>query len=227
MNEGRRAARLVIVDDNDLVREGLRARLVSEPDMEVVGEAENGREALEVCLDLRPNLVLMDVRMPKMDGLAATRAIKERLPRTGVIMVTMHEDPEYLLEAVRAGAAGYVLKGATKQEITSAVRQVLAGESTLDQGLTMRLLRRVASEEKASRKGTPEPPSDPLTSREVDVLRLIAEGQTNPTISRNLLISVGTVKAHVQHIIAKLEVSDRTQAAVRAAELGVLQDGQK
>jgi DNA-binding NarL/FixJ family response regulator len=223
MTDGPRASRIVIVDDHDLVREGLRARLSTEPDLKVVGEATNGRDAVEVCYRLLPDLVLMDVRMPDMDGLAATRAIKERLPRTSIIMVTMHETPDYLLEAVRAGAAGYVLKGTSKQQLTLAVRQVLAGESPLDHNLAMRLLRRLASEEKTSaRRPERSPPAEPLTPREVNVLRLIAEGQTNPMIARNLFVSVSTVKAYVQHIIAKLGVSDRTQAAVHAAELGLL-----
>lgn len=223
-----RPSRIVVADDHDLVREGLRARLATEPNIEIVGEAENGREAVEICHDLLPDLVLMDVRMPELDGLAATRKIKERLPRTSVVMVTMHDDPDYLMEAIQAGAAGYVLKGATKQELIEAIQRVLAGESLLDQGLAMRLLQRLVREQgragsTAHSKGRPpEPLHEPLTDREIEVVRLIAQGQTNPVIARNLLVSVGTVKAHVQHIIAKMGVSDRTQASVRAAELGLL-----
>jgi two-component system, NarL family, response regulator LiaR len=223
-----RPARVVIADDHDLVREGLRARLATQPKIEIVGEAENGREAVEICYDLLPDLVLMDVRMPELDGLAATRKIKERLPRTSVVMVTMHDDPDYLMEAIQAGAAGYVLKGAKKQELIEAIERVLAGESLLDQGLAMRLLQRLVGERgpvgpTARREGRPPAPlREPLTDREIEVLRLMAQGQTNPVIARNLLVSVGTVKAHVQHIIAKMGVSDRTQASVRAAELGLL-----
>ena len=200
--------------------------LNGEVDLEVVGEANDGREALALCRRLRPDLVLMDVHMPGMDGLEATRAIKEELPRTSVVMVTMNEDPDYFFEAVKAGAAGYVLKGSTSKQLTAAVRGVLSGESPLDGELAMRLLRRLAIQEVPQ---TPRPlggphvlSAEPLTDREVEVVRLVAEGQTNPVISKNLFISVGTVKAHVQHIIAKLGVSDRTQAAVRAAELGLL-----
>lgn len=230
MQADRPVARVLIADDHDLVREGLRGRLESEPDLKVVGEAADGREALDLCRRLLPDLVLMDVRMPEMDGLEATRAIKEELPRISVVMVTMHEDPDYLFEAVRAGAAGYILKGASKESLLTAVRQVLSGESPLDQALAMQLLRRLtrqpdsSSAPARSSKKAPEPPVEPLTDRELDVLQCVAQGQTNPQIARTLLISMGTVKTHIQHIIAKLGVSDRTQAAVRASELGLLTD---
>src|SRR3712207_1836906 len=144
-------ARLIIADDHDLVRDGIRAMLAREPDLEVVGEAKDGEEALELCRSLRPDLVLMDVRMPKMDGLAATREIKAESPKTTVLIVTTHENPDYLLDAVKAGAAGYVLKESTRAELTSAVRSVLGGESPLDQDLAMRLLRRLANEDKIGR----------------------------------------------------------------------------
>ena len=128
--EGRDApARIVIADDHGLVRQGFRGMLAREGDLEVVGEAEDGREAVEACSRLRPDLVLMDVRMPGMDGLEATREIKQRHPRTIVLMVTMHENPDYLVEAVRAGAAGYVLKGSPNSQIVSSVRRALEGES--------------------------------------------------------------------------------------------------
>src|SRR3712207_3943557 len=127
-------ARVLIADDHDLVREGLLAVLEGEPDLEVVGEAKNGREALEMCRQVRPDLILMDVRMPEMDGLAATRAIKEELPTTSVVMVTMHENPDYLLEAIRAGAAGYILKDAEGERLVGAVRRTLNGESPLEIG---------------------------------------------------------------------------------------------
>jgi DNA-binding NarL/FixJ family response regulator len=128
VDEETKPARLIIADDHALLRSGIRSMLYEEPDLEVVGEAADGAEALELCRRLQPDLVLMDVRMPKMDGLAATRAIKEEFPRTSVVMVTMQEDPDYLFEAVIAGAAGYVLKGATPEQLTDAVRQVLDGE---------------------------------------------------------------------------------------------------
>jgi DNA-binding NarL/FixJ family response regulator len=224
-------ARLVLADDHDLVREGIRAVLEGEPDMVVVGEAENGRQALEVCLKERPDLVLMDVRMPEMDGLAATRAIKERLPETSVVMVTMHESPDYLLEAIKAGAAGYILKDAAGERLVEAVRKTLEGEAPLSEGLAMQLLRRLASEDgervqpprEGERRRVPKP--EELTPQEAEVLRLLAQGRTNPQIARTVLSSVSTVKIHVQNIIAKLGVSDRTQAAVRAIELGLATSG--
>ncbi len=221
-------ARLLIAEDYALVREGLRAMLSGEPDLEVVGEAKNGREAVEACRALNPDLVLMDVRMPEMDGLQATRAIKVAQPAVSVLMVTTHQDPDYLLEAVRAGAAGYVLKEVSRRELLESVRRVINGESTLDQGVAMRLLARLSE--------APAPPAEPnlatsdatrqklsvrLSDREIEALRLIAVGKTNREIAQELMVSLSTVKTYVQRIIKKLGVSDRTQAAVRAATLGI------
>ena len=213
-----RPARIMIVDDHELARAGLRSMLGGAPDLEVVGEAADGQEALALCRRLKPNLVLMDVRMPKLNGLVATRELKEQHPGICVILVTMHEDPDYLVEGLKSGAAGYILKEATRRELLTAVRQALRGESPLDPGLAAQLLQRLRGET-ARRAGTfPEQ----LTPREREVLQLLAQGQSNREIGRNLGISVGTVKVHVEHIIAKLGVSDRTQAAVRAAGLGLL-----
>ncbi len=225
-----RPARLVIADDHDLVREGLRTVLEGETDFEVVGEAKNGEEAVEVCRRLRPDLVLMDVRMPKADGLEATRRIKAEMSSVSVVMVTMHENPDYLLEAVRAGAAGYILKDAAGERVLEAVRKTLGGESPLDEGLAMRLLVRMANDGQstglpAAAKKRQEPMPGGITPREVEVLQLLMRGRTNPQIAQSLDISRGTTKIHVQNIIAKLGVSDRTQAAVRAIELGILDTG--
>jgi DNA-binding NarL/FixJ family response regulator len=241
-------ARLLIADDHALVREGLRTMLSGEDGIRVVGEAKDGQEALSVCRNLRPDLVLMDVRMPVMDGLEATRRIKEEMPQTSVVMVTMHENPDYLFEAVKAGAAGYVLKDASGERLLGAVKRTLEGESPLNQELAMRLLVRLAREERdgdttgsgadasvASAPARSEPATnhtgrqtetelENLTPREVEVLKLLSKGQTNPQIARNLLFSVSTVKAHVRSILNKLGVSDRTQAAVRAIEFRLTMD---
>jgi len=259
-----RTARLLIADDHALVREGLRTMLSGEDGIEVIGEAHNGQQALEACRELTPDLVLMDVRMPVMDGLEATRKIKAEMPKTSVMMVTMHENPDYLFEAVRAGAAGYVLKDASGERLLGAVRRTLEGESPLNQELAMRLLVRLSREsdrgsaesaEGGSGDASMETPGErlgadhplasqsgemgsesggsgrssaateqieSLTPREIEVLTLLSQGQTNPQIAQNLEVSRGTVKIHVQHIISKLGVSDRTQAAVRAIEAGIL-----
>jgi DNA-binding NarL/FixJ family response regulator len=253
-------ARLLIADDHALVREGLRTMLSGEAGLQVVAEARNGQEALSSCRELEPDLVLMDVRMPVMDGLEATRKIKQEMPQTSVVMVTMHENPDYLFEAIKAGAAGYVLKDAPGERLLGAVRRTLEGESPLNQELAMKLLVRLARErgEGGTREGdqqevggeegsggtgsdeevrAPEEAGEEdgaegqdeaerienLTPREIEVLTLLSRGQTNPQIARNLTVSRGTVKIHVQHIISKLGVSDRTQAAVRAIEAGVIE----
>ena len=221
-----RPMRLAIVDDHELTRESLQNMLSDEDDIEIVGEAANGREALLLCARLRPDLILMDVRMPEMDGLAATKEVKQRYPETSVMMLTMHENPDYLFEALKAGAAGYVLKDAHQEEIIEAVRQVRNGESPMDPELAARLLRRLASEgemRKAAR--TPHTVAyavESLTPRELEVLGLMKLGRTNREIAADLVISLGTAKNHVEHIISKLGVSDRTQAVVRALELGIL-----
>jgi DNA-binding NarL/FixJ family response regulator len=209
--------------------------LAGEPDLEVIGEAANGREALELCRRFKPELVLMDVRMPEMDGLEATWAITREFPVTSVIMVTIHENSDYLFEALKVGAAGYVLKDATQEEMITAVRQVLVGESPLNPALAARLLRQLVGEHNEERPGGGPPSEDPkkspesqqpfaeaLTGREIEVLGLLAQGHTNREIAQNLVLSSGTVKVHVQRIIRKLRVSDRTQAAVRAIELGLV-----
>jgi len=226
--EGRRLARVAIVDDHRLAREGLQDMLADEPDIEVVGEAANGQEALTLCSHLRPDIVLMDVRMPGMDGLAATRRIKQKFPKIIVMMVTMHENLDYLLEALRAGAAGYILKDALQHEVVDAVRQVIDGGSPLDVELSARLLRRLATETEEQDRSLSELRGrggvliEQPTSRELEVLEFMKLGWTNRRIAQELVISPGTVKNHVEHIIAKLGVSDRTQAVVRALELGIL-----
>src|SRR5215207_4634783 len=148
-------ALLLTADDHPLAREGMRAMLAKEPDLMVVGEAENGQEAVELCRRLRPDLVLMDVRMPEMDGIEATREIKGECPQTSILIVTTYEEPGHLLDAIEAGAAGYVLKDATKHELLEAVRGVLRGESPLDQELAMRLLRHLSDKEQKKQSAEP------------------------------------------------------------------------
>ena len=221
-------ARVVVADDHVLIREGFRILLSKEADVEVVDEAKTGREALNLCRTLRPDLVLMDVRMPEMDGLAATRAIKAERPSTSVLILTTHENPDYMFEAIRSGAVGYVLKDATKGEILEAVRGVLSGDAALNPNLSMQLLQRLVLEhQQEPRSPLPrdekeqEKIRDSLTARELEILELLIQGHSNQEIARHLTVSLSTVKTHIQHIIAKLEVSDRTQAAVRAIRLGL------
>ena len=223
-------ARVLLADDHDVVRQGFRLVLGTQPDIEVVGEAPNGRQAIEQARRLRPDLVLMDVTMPVMGGIEATRRIKAEMPGVCVLMFTSHEEPEYLLGAIEAGAAGYVLKGAPVSRLIGAIRRALGGDSPLDQELAARLIRGL-SEKKAgdARRGeparassAPRPPAGPLTRREVEVLGLMAQGRTNPEIARELVIARPTAKTHVERVIRKLGVSDRTQAAVRGIELGLV-----
>jgi len=212
-----RPARLVIADDHDLARAGLRSILQGEPGLEIVAEAADGRSALATCRRLQPDLVLLDLRMPDLDGLAVARALRRHCPRTRIIMVTMYENPEYVREAVRAGVSGYVLKYSTQQEVVGAVRSALAGNSIASAAMVEIL------EQGLPRVAASDWPRERLTPREHEVLRLLSRGLTNKDIAEALSISRSTVKIHVEHIIAKLEVADRTEAAVRAAEYGLLQ----
>jgi DNA-binding NarL/FixJ family response regulator len=207
-----RVARLMVADDHDVIRAGF----AGERYIELVGEAANGRDALALCRRVRPDVVLLDVRMPDMDGLAVTRAIKHESPSTSVVLFTMYETADYLVEALKAGASGYLLKGASKREIMTAIRQVLAGETILHPELVLQLLRRFSGEPRNVEEQAQ------LTRREQDVLRLVALGQTNRQIAETLSLTVSTIKTHVEHVIGKLGVSDRTQAAVRAIELGLV-----
>jgi DNA-binding NarL/FixJ family response regulator len=224
-------ARVLIADDHMLVRDGYRLMLDREEDLEVVGEAANGREAVELCRRLHPELVLMDVRMPEMDGLEATREIKVESPTTSVLVVTTYDNPDYLFEAVEAGAAGYVLKDAPKSQLLDAVRRTLGGESPLNQELAMQLISRFTREASKPHESPPAGPQrrgagasalEALTPRELEVLQLLVQGKSNPQIAQELMISRLTAKTHVERIIRKLGVSDRTQAALRALELGLV-----
>jgi DNA-binding NarL/FixJ family response regulator len=208
------AARVVIADDHDLARAGLRSLLSGAMGVSVVGEARTGAEAVQLCTALQPELALLDVRMPALDGLAATRALRTAAPATRVLLVSMYDDPAYRREATEAGAAAYLLKDASQRALLSAVRRVLRGERLLAAAPPPPLRRR------RQRPPASGPPA--LTPREEQVLRLLAAGATNRAIATTLRISVGTVKVHVEHLLAKLGATDRTQAAVLALQYGLL-----
>ena len=221
--------RILIADNHPLFRSALRQLLCQHADLEVIAEAATGKEAIEQCRRLRPNLVLMDIRMP-MDGLEAIRIIKQELPDTTVLILTALEDLTYLAKAIRAGASGYLLKHSSSPEMLEAIRKVLNGESALNLEIAMQRLRRLLREEEEPRilEGHARGPLlQTLSQREVEVLQLAARGQTNQQIAQKLLLSVSTVKKHLRRILSKLGVSDCTQAAIKALELGLLdeQDG--
>jgi len=210
--------RIVIVDDDPLVRMGLKAIVSSEAEWDVVAEAGDGREALAVVDEYRPDLVLMDIRMPHMDGLEATRAITSGQSGTKVLVLTTFEVDEYVFEAMRAGASGFVLKRVPPAELIEAVRVVASGESMLFPASTRRVIERFAAPSSAS-------PMPELTEREGDVLRLLARGLSNGEIAADLFVSVETVKSHVASILMKLGVRDRTQAVIVAYESGFVTPG--
>jgi DNA-binding NarL/FixJ family response regulator len=226
------APRIVIADDHHLFRSAFVDLLNNYSDFEVVGEAEDGRGALELCRHLRPDLVLMDVGMPGTDGLEATRAIKRELPRTTVLMITASQEPRHMAEALRAGAAGFVLKTAPPPQVFDAVRRALEGESPLNQEVARQVILSL-TDEKQEEAGSPvsEVPtrrrSDPasggaLTPREVEILRLVARGYSNQQIASELHISTSTTKNHLQRVLAKLGAADRTQAVAMAMAMGAL-----
>jgi DNA-binding NarL/FixJ family response regulator len=214
--------RILLVDDQSIVREGIRSMLSPEPDMMVVGEAQDGNAALRAVIELVPDVVLMDVRMPGMDGLTALERLKQISPRTSVIMVTLYDDPDYLMRAVSAGAAGYILKDANREDLIRAVRVTADGGAIVDPSMLPQLLGKMSA---MMAEPTPEIARmrlAELTERELEVLRLVAEGHTNQEIAAVLIISPTTVKTHVQNILQKLDVSDRTQAAVYAVRCGLI-----
>ena len=206
--------RVLLVDDHAVVREGLRAFLELQEGIEVAGEAGDGEEGVAAAERLRPDVVLMDLVMPRLDGVGAMRELRRRLPAVKVIVLTSFADDEMLLPAVQAGAAGYLLKNAQPRELARAVRAAHAGEALLDPQIAARLLQSIA-------RPAGEARADPLTRREREVLELIARGLSNKRIARELGIAEKTVKTHVGHVLAKLGVTDRTQAALHAVRAGL------
>lgn len=211
--------RILIADDDPLVRMGLRAIMSSEPGWDVVAEAGDGEEALAMVAEHAPDLVLMDVRMPRMDGLAATRQITAGDNAARVIVLTTFEVDEYVFEAMRAGASGFVLKRVPPAELIEAVRVVAAGESLLFPASIRRVIERFAAGERSA--ALPD-----LTEREADVLRLLARGMSNGEIAARLFVSLETVKSHVASILMKMGVRDRTQAVIVAYEAGFVRPGE-
>jgi len=207
---------VLIVDDHAVVREGLRAFLQLQEGIEVVGEAADGNEAVAQAALLQPDVILMDLVMPELDGLGAMRAIRASAPDVRVIVLTSYLDDATLFPALRAGAAGYLLKNAQPQEIARAVRAAHAGEALIDPVVAARVVETLAAE-------GPDDPLDRLTPREREVLILIGRGFPNKLIARELGLSEKTVKAHVSRVLAKLEVTDRTQAAVIAVRAGLVE----
>ena len=207
--------RVLVVDDHAVVREGLRALLELQDGIEVAGAAENGEAGVEAATRLRPDVILMDLVMPKLDGVAAMRQLRERLPEARVIVLTSFLDEDKLLPALRAGAAGYLLKNAEPSEVVRAVRTAHAGETLLDPVVAARLVETLSADDRGD-------PIDRLTPREREVLVLIGRGYANKRIALELGLAEKTVKTHVGHVLAKLGVSDRTQAAVTAVRAGLV-----
>ena len=208
---------VLIVDDHAVVRRGIRALLEAEGDFTVVGEVGSGGEAVLLAADLAPDVVLMDLLMPEMDGVEATRLLKQRSPRSQVIVLTSYHEDEHIFPAIRAGALSYLLKGVGLEELTEAVRKAARGEATLHPHVAARLVQELkgASQETARLYTT-------LSEREREVLRLIAEGLSNAQIAGRLVISERTVKSHVNNILGKLHLVDRTQAAIFAWRQGIM-----
>jgi DNA-binding NarL/FixJ family response regulator len=215
---------VLIADDQALMRAGFRMILEAEPDLEVVGEAADGREAVAEAGRLRPDVVLMDVRMPEMDGIEATRRLLEANGDTKVVMLTTFDMDEYVYEALRAGASGFLVKDVPPEQLVAGIRSVASGDTLVAPSVTRRLIQEfVRRPPDAVRTRSPE--LDRLTEREVEVLRMIARGRSNAEIATEFFVSETTVKTHVAHLLAKLGVRDRVQAVVFAYESGLVLPG--
>lgn len=213
--------RVLLVDDQALFREGLRTLLSIYPELEIVGEAANGQEALQQAESLHPDVVLMDLRMPVLDGVTATRRLKETRPSCRVIILTTFDDDEYVFDGLRAGAVGYLLKDVSSEKLVEAIRTTARGDSFLQPNIAAKLVAEFARMNE-SPTSQAQQLVDPLSQRELEILALVAEGASNKEIGAKLFIAEGTVKNHVTNILSKLGVRDRTQAALHARELGLI-----
>ena len=212
--------RVLLADDQDLFREGLHTLLSVQPEIDVVDEAKNGEQAVALAVRLQPDVVLMDVQMPILDGVAATRQLKRKVPNCHVIMLTTFDDDEYVFEGLRAGALGYLLKDTSSENLLNAIRAAARGESFLQPSVAAKVVSEFARlANSAPALSTPE--VEPLTARERDILRLMVEGLSNREIADELVITEGTVKNHVTNILSKLGVHSRTQAALKAIGHGI------
>lgn len=216
------AIRVLLVDDQVLFREGLEILLSVHKDIQVVGNASNGQEAFDVATHVRPDVVLMDVRMPVLDGVRATSLLKDVLPQCRVIVLTTFDDDEYIFDALRSGAVGYLLKDVDSAQLVEAIRAVARGESILEPSVAAKVIAEFSRVSSMVPSVQMEQLVEPLSERELEILVLIARGASNKEIASQLYITEGTVKNHITHILSKLGVRDRTQAAIKAKELGLL-----
>ena len=212
--------RVLIVDDHPLFREGMRGRLDRVGEITVVGEAASGDEAVDLARELEPQVVLMDIKMPGLNGIEATREIRQASPEVGVLVLTMFEDDDSVFAAMRAGANGYLLKGSGGEEVVYAIRAVASGEAVFGAGVAERIIGFLSG----PRPATPRRAFPELTEREEEVLSLVARGKSNQEIARQLFVSVKTVRNHVSNVLVKLQVADRAQAVIRAREAGMGRD---
>ncbi len=213
---------VLLVEDQCLVRSGLRALLDQEADIRVVGEAEDGEQAVKMATELRPDLVLMDIKLPKMDGIEATRQIKEGNGDVEVLVLSAYEDDESVFQAIQAGASGYVLKDITPSNLVRAIRAVRAGMSTVHPGITRKLLERISLMSRARTPGAAPIHSDGLTAREVEILVGVSKGLSSRELAAKLFVSESTVKSHLRTIYRKIGVRDRSQAVAYAIRKGFI-----
>jgi DNA-binding NarL/FixJ family response regulator len=214
--------RVLIVDDQALFREGLEILLSLHQDIEVVGQASNGQEAVDVALRLDPNVVLMDMQMPVLNGVGATRRLKQSLPNCRIIALTTFGDSETIFDALRAGAVGYLLKDVESAQLAEAIRLTARGDSILEASVAAKVLDEFSREPTPSAPSHSQPLPEPLSDREIEVLKLVAQGLSNRAIAEKLFISPGTAKTHIHNLCGKLGAQNRTEAAIWARELGLV-----